>query len=169
MTTALADLPLWAMYAVMLGWALVRGAFFYAVGASTRVDRPLVQRLTARFTKGPVQTAMTKVERLGGRAVTTTYVVPGLAAATQVVAGMTGMNKARYAVGFVAAAAPWAVVEALVGDAVLEVLTSGWVEWAVAGAALVLAVQKREQLMAWGRGLRRSVEEAAPAPVTIAV
>ena len=75
MTTALADLPLWAMYAVMLGWALVRGAFFYAVGASTRVDRPLVQRLTARFTKGPVQTAMTKVERLGGRAVTTTYAV----------------------------------------------------------------------------------------------
>ncbi|HRA44717.1 MAG TPA: hypothetical protein PKX29_06475, partial [Phycicoccus sp.] len=86
-----------------------------------------------------------------------------------VVAGMTGMNKARYAVGFVVAAAPWAVVEALVGDAVLEILTSGWVEWALAGAALVLAVQKREQLMAWGRGLRRSVEDAAPAPVTIAV
>ena len=51
----------------------------------------------------------------------------------------------------------------------LEILTSGWVEWALAGAALVLAVQKREQLMAWGRGLRRSVEDAAPAPVTIAV
>lgn len=150
MTAALADLPFWALYATMLGWALARGTFFYAVGSATH--HPRLAPLTARFTTGPIGTALARVESGGARAVTGTYVVPGLAAATQVVAGMVGMDRRRYAVGFVAAAAPWAVVEALAGNVLLTVLTSGWA-WAllaVAGGALVVRHSHRLPRLALG-------------------
>lgn len=144
MTTIVANLPFGAMYAVMLAYAVVRGSFFYAVGACTRVPNPRVQAFASRLVRGPVATAVARVDASGARAVTATYWVPGLAAATQIVAGMAGMDRRRYAAGFLLAACPWAVLEASVGSAVVGVLTSPYaVSLAVAAVAALVWRRRR--------------------------
>lgn len=129
----LAVLALWT-------FALLRGAFYYAIGRFSRGEPGgRMDRWADRITSGYVAVAEEKVHRLGPKAIVLTYPLYGVSGAVQVVSGGLRMHLVPFFVALGAVSLPWATMQAVVGVAAVSAFVMGYAPWVVI-AAVVLVV-----------------------------
>ena len=127
----LAALPKWQMFVAFWAVGVLRGLGYYVVGAlvGTRLH-------DARWSE-----ARGNVQAIGARSVVVTWPVYGLAGATQVINGAVRVPIAHFLAALVPLAGLWAVLQTIVGVALIEALMTQAAPYLVALLAVVAALR----------------------------
>lgn len=127
----LAALPKWQMFVAFWAVGVLRGLGYYVVGAL----------VGARLHDARWSEARGKVQALGARSVVVTWPVYGLAGATQVINGAVRVPTAHFLAALVPLAGLWAVLQTIVGVALIEALMTQAAPYLVALLAVVAALR----------------------------